>query len=91
MHCGCSVWEVSKWCDVWVYSTFGNVGGVKSLQKAIGLSPFTADHHVVTRLIPEVVAKGRGPTGHLPVSLHVEGCTINQNKPSCRGVEGEGR
>ena len=56
---------------------------VESLQERVGFPPLTADHYVLARLVPEVVSKGRGIPGCLPVTLDRERGSIDQNEPTC--------
>ena len=57
---------------------------VESIEEDIWLTPFAADHHIVSRLVPEVIAKGGGVTSSFPVTLHREGVPIHQHKASYR-------
>ena len=60
--------------------TFCDMRWVESMQEGVWFTPLTADHHIVSRLVPEVVSKGGGVTGSLPVALHLECIPIHQQK-----------
>ena len=63
--------------------TLRHVAGVEALQEALRFPPLGAHHHIVTWLVPEVIAKGSVVAGGFPVALDLESFAINQNKTSC--------
>ena len=62
---------------------FGNMGWVEPFQEAVWFSPFTADHDIVSRLVPEVIAEGSS-VPILPRSSYIKILSINENEATCR-------
>ena len=59
-----------------------HVAGVEALQEALGVPPPGAHHHIVPRLVPEVVTKLSAVARGLPVALDLERLPIDQEKAS---------
>ena len=64
--------------------TISHVLRVEPVEEGVGLSPLTADHHVLPGLVPEVVAKGGGVTFLLPRPLDLKGLPIQQDESTYR-------
>lgn len=60
--------------------TFCHVGHVKAVGQGFRSPPLSADHHVVSWLVPEVVPKWRRLPGVLPVTHHLKGLAVQQYK-----------
>lgn len=56
------------------------ISGVEAISKDIGSRPFTADHDIVSRLVPEVIAHGCSAPRPFPCSLHLECLSIQQHE-----------
>ena len=56
--------------------TLSDMSRVEALQEGVWLSPLTAQHHVVSGLVPEVVPKGRGILTGLPHPSNVKGASV---------------
>lgn len=60
--------------------TLRHVGWIKAISQSFGGPPFGADHHVVSRLVPEVVSKGRRFAWVLPVTHHLKRLTVQEDE-----------
>ena len=56
---------------------------VESFEENIWFTPFTADHHIVPGLVPEVVPKCSGITWSFPISNNSEIVPVQENKTAC--------
>ena len=54
------------------------------MEEGVGLSPLTADHHILPGLVPEVVAEGRGVSFLLPRPLDLKALPIQQDEATYR-------
>lgn len=60
--------------------TFLDMSWIKTVNQSFGRSPLGADHHIVPRLVPKVVAERRRLASVLPVTDDLERLTIQKNK-----------
>lgn len=65
-----------------------HMSGVEAIFEDIGSRPFSADHDVVSRLVPEVIAHWRCTPRLLPRAFHLEGLPIQQHKTPWAGKKG---
>lgn len=56
------------------------VSGVEAISKDIGSRPFSADHDIVSRLVPEVIAQRCSSPRLFPRPLHLERLSIQQHE-----------
>ena len=56
----------------WNALTVGHMCWVEILQERLGFPPLATNHHILARLVPEVVPKGRGMAGSFPVPFDGE-------------------
>lgn len=56
------------------------ISGVEAISKDIGSRPFSADHDIVSRLVPEVIAHRCGSPRPFPCPLHLKRLSIQQHK-----------
>lgn len=60
--------------------TLLDMGRIKTTSQSFGCPPFGADHHIVSRLVPEVVPKGCCLARVLPITDHLKCLTVQQNE-----------
>ena len=60
----------------WRCCTFSDMLRVKAILEEVGYSPLTADHNVVSRLIPEIITKWSGCAFLLPSASYFKCVTI---------------
>ena len=54
------------------------------MEEGVGLSPLTADRHILPGLVPEVIAEGRGVSFLLPLPLDLKVLPIQQDEATYR-------
>lgn len=61
------------------------ISRIEAISKDVGSCPFGADHDIVSRLVPEVIAQRRSTPRPLPRPLHLQRLSIQQHEAPWEG------